>query len=137
MVPLNSIIKVACLLILCRRLRVLATENSLPETELADSVLPLRVAKLQPEDEQEFLYTAATLDLRRETTSNPIGYLVRVMNSIVTGERRRVYAVNTRCTPASEPGSMHSPDGGIRTPNWIWWCANMWYGIQLLVTSAA
>lgn len=97
---------------------MLATENSLPETELAGSVLPLRVAKLQPEDEQEFLYTAATLDLRRETISNSIGYLVRVMNSIVTGERRRVYAVN-RCTPASEPGSMRSPHGGIRMPDWM------------------
>jgi hypothetical protein len=98
---------------------VLASENSLPKTELADSVLPLRVAKLQPEDEQEFLYTAATLDLRPETISNPIGYLVRVMNSIVTGERRRVCAVNTRCTPSSELSSMHSPDGGIRMPNWM------------------
>lgn len=91
----------------CRRLRALANENSLPETELTDSAIPLRLAKLQPQDEQDFFDTAATLDLRRETTTSPIGYLMQLITSIVTGQGRKSYIVN-RCTHASEPDSMHT-----------------------------
>jgi hypothetical protein len=37
-----------------------------------DSPIPLRVAKLQTEDEQEFLRSAAALDLGRENIANPV-----------------------------------------------------------------
>lgn len=82
----------------CRQLKSLATENSLPETELVDSAIPLRMAKLQREDEQEFLESAAMLDLRRENIDNATGYLMQLLTNIAKGQRRPP-AVN-RCKPA-------------------------------------
>jgi hypothetical protein len=79
-----------------RRLKALANENSLPESVLVDSPIPLRVVDLQPEDEQEFLSSAAALDLGQGNIANPVAYLMKLISSIRSGPRRK--AVVPRCS---------------------------------------
>jgi hypothetical protein len=84
-------------MLLCRRwLKALATDNSLPEDVLVDSPVPLRVAKLQPGDEQDFRSSAAALDLGRDTIANPVAYLMKMISTVAGGQRNKPNI--TRCT---------------------------------------